>query len=1239
MIPLRFTICAVVLTTLAAPPVRAADSSVDFLRDVRPILSSHCFKCHGPDEETRKGKLRLDLRDNALKGGKSGDPGIVPGQPDKSTVITRLFSKDEDEIMPPAKVKHPLADAQKDVLKRWVAAGAEYRPHWAFVAPRQGEVPKVPRSVISESVNSNQSGGAGRAKPPTGSLITDSLITPVNPIDAFILARLARENLKPSPAADPLTLVRRAYLDLIGLPPTPEEADAFVSSALRDPHSAFDTLVDQLLASPHYGERWARKWLDLARYADSNGYEKDRNRSIWPYRDWVIRALNTDMPFDQFTIEQIAGDLLPPGASNPKPQPSNLSPLIATGFHRNTMLNEEGGIDPLEFRFHAVVDRVSTTGTAWLGLTVGCAQCHTHKYDPILHREYYQMMAFLNNADEPDLDLPEPDAAEQQTKRAQRAAKLLAELPSKWPVNAESLRWETAKLTLDKAASANGAQPDSGKILDDGSVLFAAPGPDRTDVTVSFTTTLTNITSLRLEALTDDSLPSKGPGRTEHGNFVLSEITVSTAPLDGSGAPQPRKIRSAKASAEQEKFPISNAFDGHLETGWAIHDKRKPLNANQSATFEFSQPFGVASGTKVTVRLQQNYGNRHTIGRVRLSVGAPSPDQRPIAARRDEAVEKAFAQWLARERARNVQWTALRPTEAKANMPLLTIRPDASVLASGDITKSDTYDLAFANAPARITAIRLEALPDDSLPAHGPGLAYYEGPKGDFFLGEFKVSADGQPVKFSKATESYAKNNFGGGSSARAATDGDPQTGWSCAGRPGEAHEAVFIPEAPIGARRLDVQMMFGRHYACSLGRFRISVSGDANAAAREMPEELATLLALPNDKLSADQRAKLREHFLLTAPELEAQAKEIRNLRRPAAHTTTLVMRERPASNPRPTFIHNRGEFLQPRDAVEPGVPSFLPSLPKDAPKTRLAFARWLVSTENPLTARVVVNRQWAAFFGQGIVRTQNDFGFQGDLPTHPELLDWLAVEFVKQGWSLKKLHRLIVTSATYRQSSRVTPELLERDPENRLLARGPRVRLEAEIVRDAALKASGTLSEKMFGPPVKPAQPAGVTEVAYGSPKWDVSIGEDAYRRSLYTFIKRSAPFAMFNTFDAPSGETCVAKREVSNTPLQSLTLLNDVAFVEAAQKLGALTVAQKGDDEAKVRFAFRRALTRPPQKVELEKLITFLQAQRARLKSGELKPADLADEGKGDAVERAAWTTVARVVLNLDETITKQ
>ena len=1172
-----------------------AAESPDFLREVRPVLSSYCFKCHGPDEGTRKGGLRLDIQDAALKGGKSGEPAIVPRRPDKSELVTRIFSTDEDEQMPPAKVKHPLNSEQKDILKRWVAGGAEYKPHWAYA---------VPKTVL----------------PP---VVKNPGIKIRNPIDAFVADRLQKERLKPSAEAGQLTLARRVHLDLIGLPPTPEEADAFAKDLRPD---AYERLVDQLLASPRYGERWARKWLDLARYADSNGYEKDRNRSIWPYRDWVIRALNADMPFDQFTVEQLAGDLLP----NP-----TRDQRIATGFHRNTMLNEEGGIDPLEFRYLAVVDRVNTTGTTWLGLTVGCAQCHTHKYDPILHKDYYQLMAFLNNADEPELDLPAEGAAEQQRQREQRAAKLLAELPTRWPVETGTVRWEKVTPALDRLET-----NDNARVLEDGSVLFTPPGPERSDVTVSFTTTLTNITQLRLEALTHDSLPSQGPGRTPHGNFVLSEITVSQAPLNSSAVTGPVKIQSAQATAEQKEFQVSHAFDGHLETGWAIHEAGKILNTNHSATFQFEQSFGLASGTKITVRFQQQYGKNHTLGRFALSVGTPAIEVKPEMAQRTQAMETAFAQWRGRERKRAVAWTPLRPGELKSNLPLLTVQPDNSVLASGDISKSDTYDVAFTNLPGRITAIRLEALPDDSLPAHGPGLAYYEGPKGDFFLGEFQVSADGRRVPFAKATESYAKNNFGSGASAKAATDGDPQTGWSCADRPGEAHHAVFVPDEPIDARRLDVKMMFGRHYACSLGHFRISVTTDPRTAeAGKIPEAVERLLLVPDASLTAEQRAELREHFLLTAPELAKAAKEIRDLRQPPAYTTTLVMRERPAVAPRGTFIHNRGEYLQPTDRVEADVPQFLPRLPGGSTIDRLALAKWLVSPENPLTARVVVNRQWAAFFGIGIVATQNDFGFQGELPTHPELLDWLAKEFMKQGWSLKKLHHLIVTSSTYRQESRLTPELLARDPQNRLLARGPRVRLEAEIIRDSALAASGSLSPKMFGAPVRPPQPAGVTEVAYGSPKWDVSAGEDRYRRSLYTFQKRSAPFAMFNTFDAPSGETCLAKREVSNTPLQSLTLLNDIAFVEAAQRLGALTAEQSGDDGRKVEFIFRRALTRGPSVAETLNLRSFLAVQRLRLKSGELTAADLAGEGIGDIADRAAWTTVARAVLNLDETIVKQ
>ncbi len=999
-------------------PLTSSAAAPDFNREVRPILSNNCFKCHGPDDGSRKAELRLDVREAALKPAESGDRAIIPGDVAASALVARIFSHDRDEQMPPPAAKKELTDAQRDILKRWIASGANYDAHWAFVAPQQGPLPAVQRADW-----------------------------PRNPIDQFILARLEAEGLPPSPEADAITLVRRLYLDLIGIPPTPEQADTFAHAASTDRQAAVENLVDTLLASPHYGERWTRRWLDLARYADTNGYEKDRARSIWPWRDWVIHSLNADMPFDQFTIEQLAGDLLP------KPTRDQ---LVATGFHRNTMLNEEGGFDPLEFRYHAMTDRVATTGTTWLGLTVGCAQCHTHKFDPIQHREYFQMMAFLNNADEPDLDLPAPDAAARQQQREAEAAKLLATLAGKWPV------------------------------------------------------------------------------------------------------------------------PANN-----------------------------------------------------------------EPGAAPVEQRRAAAVEAKFAEWLASERTRSVTWKSLPPVAATSNSPLLTIQPDASIFGSGDITKSDTYEIKFRDLPPGITALRLEALPDERLPLHGPGMTYYEGPKGDFFLGEFTVAADGQPVKFASATESYAKNSMGKNPvSAALAIDGDPQTGWSANGRPGERSEAVFHLAAPLAAaREATVKLVFGRHYACSLGRFRISVTTDSRGAeARDLPDAIGTLLLIPDADLTPGQRAKLHAQFLLSAPELADAVARIRELQKPLAPTTTLVLRERPAENPRPTFIHHRGEYLQLRDRVEPGTFSFLPPLAAGEKPDRLAFARWLVSPQNPLTARVTVNRQWAILFGRGIVRTTEDFGYQGESPTHPELLDWLAVEFMKQGWSLKKLHRLIVTSATYRQASRVTPELLARDAENRWLARGPRGRLDAELVRDTMLSAAGLLSPKIGGPSIYPPQQEGVSEVAYGSPKWTASNGEDRYRRGLYTYTKRTAPYAMLSTFDAPSGESCLARRDVSNSPLQSLTLLNDIVVIEAAQALGKEFAAVEGSVDERLAQLFRRCVTRPPTSDEVAALAKFFATQKQRFEAGELDAAKVSGAEDGDANERAAWTATARAMLNLDEAITR-
>ncbi|MFO1437510.1 MAG: PSD1 and planctomycete cytochrome C domain-containing protein [Verrucomicrobiaceae bacterium] len=970
-------------------------SALDFNRDVRPVLAQQCFTCHGMDDHGRKGKLRLDLSESAYGKGKSGEVAIVPGKPDASEVVKRILSTDEDEVMPPPHTKKVLSDKEKSILKQWIAEGAKYEAHWAYSAPQPSKDPK-----------------AG--------------------IDHFIRERLEKEGLKPSPEADPYTLVRRVYLDLTGLPPNPAEADAFVKNKAPD---AYEKLVDSLLNSPQYGERWARRWLDLARYADTNGFEKDRPRQIWPYRDWVVKALNADMPFDQFSIKQLAGDMLP----NATPED-----IIATGFHRNTMLNEEGGIDPNEYRFYAMVDRVSVTGTAWFGLTLNCVQCHTHKYDPILHTDYYSVMALLNNADEPTYNIPTPDIEKQQKAHAERIAKLEADLPKKFPGG-------------------------------------------------------------------------------------------------------------------------------------------------------------------------------------------------------DAALQSRFAGWIEGESKRASNWQIIRPTAMKTTMPHLEQQPDGFILGSGDISKSDVYDLSFKAPIKGVTAIKLEVASHPSLPNDGPGLTYYEGPIGGFFLSEMQAFQNGQRVTIARAEatneEEEDKINDAAAAAkptkkaarkaaakktnnAMATLDAEMSSGWQVLGGYGQSHAAVFHFEKPIDLTNgFDLKMLFEKHFACPLGHFRLSVTTSDHAEATGHPFEVENSLATGDQT----KREALMGEFLVTAPEMKQAAAPLLAARRQMPRgQATLAMKERPASNPRPTNRYHRGEYLQPKETVPPAVPAFLPSLPKNAPANRLTFAKWLFAPENPLTARVTVNRQWQAFFGRGLVKSLEDFGYQSEAPSHPELLDWLAVQFVKDGWSIKKLHKLIVMSQTYRQSSRRTsfPTRSESSElENSLYVIAPRFRLDAEIIRDSALKAAGVLSLKMGGPGVYPPQPASVTtEGTYGKVEWKTSEGEDRYRRSLYTFTKRTAPFAMATTFDAPTGEACLARRDVSNSPLQALTLLNDQMFMEAAQAMAKAVLAESPDDDSRLTNTFRRCLTRPPAADELTMLKTFLAKQRANKLDGE-----------------ALWTAVCRAVLNLDEAIT--
>jgi mono/diheme cytochrome c family protein len=1192
------TFCGL-LAALSLRPGDAAPATpptVDFVRDVQPIFAANCYECHGPQKS--KGKLRLDARPLAIKGGAS-NAAIVPGGSEKSVLIHRVLGEGDEDRMP---LKHaPLTAEQIATLRAWIdqgakwpesasVAGATLHTHWSFVKPVRPNPPDVKNKAW-----------------------------PRNPLDHFVLALLEKDGLQPSPEADRYTLIRRVSLDLIGLPPTPEEADAFAKDASPE---AYEKLVDRLLASPHYGERWARRWLDLARYADTNGFEKDRPRTIWPYRDWVIDAFNKDMPFDQFTVEQIAGDMLP-----------NSTPAqrIATGFHRNTMLNEEGGIDPLEYRFLATVDRINTTGTTWLGLTVGCAQCHTHKYDPISHKEYYRLMAFLNNADEPLMEIPSAEVAARRKEIEAKIAKLTAQLPEKFPVE-EIVKWQTPAAVATTAA---GSTPE---LAEDGAWKFTGLSPERDAYTLEFDSGAEAVDRIRLETLKEGDI---GPGRTPHGNFVLSEFTASVAPKDAPEKARLVKFVRAEADLSQNGFPVEHAIDGKAATGWAVDPGNGTRITGHAATFFLEKPVDFPQGAHWTVKLDQQYGEHHTIAKLRLSLGSQTPqpsDVKELAERRREALDKAFAQWEARESAKAVKWTVLRPVDMHSSKPFLTLLDDNSVLAGGDIAKSVTYDLTFRPELRGITAVRLEALPDDSLPGRGPGMIYYEGQPGDFFLSEIALQADGQALKFNKASQTD-------GSVASTAIDGDPQTGWSIGNGQGRAHAAVFSLATPAGdAKELTLHMLFERYFAAPLGHFRISVTTDPRAAETGVhPFAVDEALAMPSGERSVAQRDLLFQHFLSTARELTFPRKEIDDLRNSLPKlTTTLVLRERPAGHPRPTFLQHRGEFLQPTEELKAGVPAFLPPLPEGAAADRLSFARWLVSPENPLTARVQVNRQWAAFFGRGIVRTQQDFGTQGEPPSNPALLDWLATEFMREGWSLKKLDRLIVTSATYRQSSRVSPELVARDPDNSLLARGPRFRLEAELIRDGALKSSGLLAEKIGGTSVFPPQPASITtEATYGALAWNTSMGEDRYRRSLYTFSKRTSPFALYSTFDAPSGEACVARREVSDSPLQALSLLNDAVFVETAQAMGRAAAASKESDEATATDIFRRCLTRPPEKQELAILVRFAQEQRERFAKKELDAAKIAGparKGDADAIERATWTTVARSVMNLDESVTK-
>jgi hypothetical protein len=1152
---MRSRLFALILPLAAVPALHAEP---DFQREVRPILSNNCFRCHGPDEKERKGGkdgLRLDIPEGAAED-LGGYKAVVPGKPEESEIIKRLTTSDRDDLMPPAKTGKKLSAHEIDVVRQWIKAGGQYRRHWSYEPPRRPAIPQ-----------------------PSG-------VTIRNPIDAFIFDRLQREGLQPQPEADRYTLARRAALDLTGLPPTVEEVDAFVADTAPD---AYEQYVDRQLAKPAYGEHWARMWLDLARYADSNGYADDKARSAWAFRDYVIHSLNENKPFDQFTIEQLAGDLLP----NPTEEQ-----LVATTFHRNTMTNTEGGTNREEFRNAAVIDRVNTTLAVWMGTSMACAQCHSHKYDPISQKEYFQVFAILNNTEDADnadnspllpfyTDAQKKQRADAESELAALEAKLKApsaaviEGAAKWarefPVQ---LEWKAPR--PDEAASSAGSKLT---VQEDASVLAPPAEAKKDTYTVRIGADgLHQLSALRIEALPDPSLPAKGPGNA-NGNFVVTRVRASIVPPATAAGPRARYVR--------------------IE----LPGKEKILQIAEVQVF--------SSGENIALRGEAKQSSTYSD-----AVAAHAIDGRTDG----EYAKGSIAHTNTEE---NPWWEVDLKSTASIDRIVVFNRAE-----SGD----------------RIAGFRLVALDEQRQPVWEK--AGNPAPKRE---ADFPLNG-AQELRFASASADFSQKDF---NPADVLIDEHPKTlrtiGWAIGGATGKAHaltlvtaKQVELPEGATVAVTIEQQSVTEK---ATLGHFRLSLTADPHAAEyARTPAAVLTALAVPEEKRDAAQRALLLDHYARQlAPEFKTERARFAALRSQLdalKPETVPIMRELGANARRTTHVQIRGNFLNVADEVTAGVPSAWNPPPAGEPMNRLTLAKWIIDPANPLTARVLVNRLWETIFGLGIVRTSEEFGSQGELPSHPELLDWLATEIVAQHWDMKALVRLMATSAAYRQSSKVTSVALEKDSDNRLLSRGPRVRLSAEMVRDQALAVSGLLSGKMYGPSVRPIRPTLGLSAAFGSGlDWATSAGEDRYRRALYTEWRRTSPYPSMATFDATSREICTLRRNRTNTPLQALVTLNDPVYVETAQALARRAVEAGSNTRERLGSAFRLVLARPPSEVELDKLARLQSDALAVYSQDPVKAKQLATDPLGplpagaDAAELASWTTVANVLLNLDETLMKR
>lgn len=1007
-----------VLLLLPVLAIPAGAAPLDFNLDVRPLLSDRCFKCHGFDEKARKAKLRLDHAEGAMAKRKDGQP-IVPGKPEESLVWKRITHSDPDELMPPPDSHLKLNDAEKELIRRWIEEGAEFKEHWALIPPKRPEVPK-----------------------PEGATIH-------NPIDAFVAHRLGIAKLEQASEATRRTLIRRLSLDLRGLPPTPQEVAEFLNDTSAE---AYEKLIDRFLASPSYGERMAWPWLDASRYADSNGYQGDRERTQWPWRDWVVDAFNRNVPWNDLTIWQLAGDLLPEPTTEQR---------LATGFLRNHPINGEGGRIAEENRVDYVMDMTETTGTIWLALTFNCCRCHDHKYDAITNEEYYKLSAFFNqtpvNGGGGDPQTPPVLAVSAGERKAREAAlekeianlrteleafeKELTKKQAEWEKGRQrdlsNSEWQSLEVNSAKA------QKQTLEILKDGSVLAGGDNPANDTYTLSTETDKKTIGSIRLETLRHKSMFKGGLARSDSGNFVLTGFEVRVQPL-GAAKATPLKFKSALATFEQGDHQIQKAYDGNPKTGWAIYEN-KPVAREHEAIFHLEKPVEVPEHASIIVTLRHDSPHaNHNVGYFRISV-SENPDGKLSSGER------------------RIQ--------------------DALAVAADQRTKEQTELLA--------------------------------------------------------------------------------------------------------------------RTHRESVPRFA----------------EITKLIETKNNELNGNRKGLPK----------------------------VMVMQD--MEKPRKTYMLEVGLYDKRGKEVTAGTPASLPTYAKELPRNRLGLARWLVHQENPLASRVTVNRFWQEIFGVGLIKSPENFGVQSEVPIHPRLLDWLAVEFVESGWDVKDLLRTIVTSHTYRQSSKVTPALLEIDPANRLLSRGARFRMPAWMIRDQALSASGLLVAKQGGPPVNSYQPDGVwAESTFGRKRYTRGKGDDLYRRSVYSFWRRIAAPPMF--FDNPGRETCSVKSGRTNTPLHALNTLNDTTYVEAARALATRAAKEAGVATAKqIQQAFQFVLARLPSAAEQEVLENIYNRAQVRFTSEPKAAAEFLKNGESPRnsdlpePEHAALATVCLGILNLDEALTKE